>query len=88
MILPLIFTIMVLALSNLRIPMLLAYASVSFLLSVSAAENGPSAEKKASYTRAEAIPVTCLNRTTCVIIPESILFPPVFVVISDFYYAR
>lgn len=46
--------------------MLLAYASVSFFLSVSAVENGPSAEKKASYTRAEAIPVSCLNRTTCV----------------------
>lgn len=69
-ILPLIFTIMVLALLKLRISLLLAYASVSFLLSVTAAENDPAAEKKASYTRAEAIPVTCLNRTTCVIIPE------------------
>lgn len=67
MTLPVIFSNMASALSNRRISMLLAYASVSFFLSVSAADNGPSVEKKASYARAEAIPVSCLNRTTCVI---------------------
>lgn len=85
-ILPLILSNMASALSNLRVSMLLAYSLVSFFLSVSAVENGPSAEKKASYARAEAIPVSCLNRTTCVIFSEFYLLA--FIVVSNFLYAR
>ncbi len=59
---------MISVLSSFKVLVLLFCALIAFFSPVVAAENDPSAGTKASYARGQAIPVSCLNRTSYVVL--------------------